>query len=208
MLSTPSARRRRLAALAAVATITVLGLTACVGSPTASPSSSASASESASSSATPTSATPTTGPTPTATAGTQAQSVTIACGTLVSAQTMYNFNPNFGLDSTFRPAGGTPAATAVADQGVACNWTNQSSGDTVTIAAVRPGSVALATLKAAAAGGTPVSGLGESAYFASSGGRGRVDAFTGAYWVVATSVFFSTGADAKDLVSAALSQLR
>jgi hypothetical protein len=128
---------------------------------------------------------------------------------------MYDFNPNFGLDASFRPAAGTPAATAVAAKGVACSWTNQTSGDKVTIAVARPGSDALAKLKAAAAGGgSAVSGIGESAYFAPNGGTGRLDVFTGTYWLVATSVFFasaadfSNGADAKNLVGAAVSQLR
>jgi hypothetical protein len=140
--------------------------------------------------------------------------VTIGCNALVSAQTMYDFNPNFGLDASFKPAGGTAAATAVAAKGVACDWTNQTSGDKVTIAVARPGSAALAGLRATAGAGTAVAGIGESAYFASSGGTGRLDVFTGTYWLVATSVFFAgasdfaSGADARTLVASAVSQLR
>jgi hypothetical protein len=140
--------------------------------------------------------------------------VTIGCNTLVSAQTMYDFNPNFGLDASFTPPGGTPAATAVAAKGVACDWTNQTSGDKVTIAVARPGSTALAGLKTSAGAGTAVAGIGQSAFFSSSGETGRLDVFTGTYWLVATSVFFASaedfgdGADARTLANSAVSQLR
>ncbi|TXN28559.1 arginyl-tRNA synthetase [Lacisediminihabitans profunda] len=211
MFST-SAARRRLVALASIA-IVVGGLTACVGTPKPSGSSS-SPSASASDSPTPTPAGTPASPSPTPTTGTPAQAVSIGCNTLVSAQTMYDFNPNFGLDASFKPAGGTPAATAIAAKGVACDWTNQTSGDKVTIAVARPGSAALAGLKTSAAAGTPVAGIGESAYFSSSGGAGRLDVFTGTYWLVATSVFFGSaadfgsGADARTLVASAVAQLR
>jgi hypothetical protein len=121
---------------------------------------------------------------------------------------VYDFNPNFGLDSSFSPKAGTAAATAVADKGTACNWLNQTSSDTFSVAVARPTSSDLTRLKATAAAGTPASGLGDAAYFSASGGVGRVDVFTGAYWLAATSVYFGSAADAKDLVTAALGALK
>ncbi|WP_394768700.1 arginyl-tRNA synthetase [Lacisediminihabitans sp.] len=214
MFSTSAARRRRLVTLAGIA-IAVVGLTGCVGTPKPSGSSSSpTASASVSPSPTPTPTGAPASPSPTPTAGTPAQAVTIGCNTLVSPQTMYDFNPNFGLDASFTPGGGTPTAKAVAAKGVACDWTNQTSGDKVTIAVARPGSAALAELKASAGAGTAVAGIGQSAFFSSSGGTGRLDVFTGTYWLVATSVFFGgaadfgSGADGRTLVAAAVAQLR
>jgi hypothetical protein len=121
---------------------------------------------------------------------------------------VYDFNPNFGLDSTFSPKSGTAASTAVADQGTACSWLNQTSRDTFAIAVARPAAAEFASLKAKAATGTPASGLGDAAYFSTSGGVGRVDVFTGAYWLVASSVYFGSAADTKNLVTAALGALK
>ena len=126
----------------------------------------------------------------------------------MSAQVVYDFNPNFGLDRSFSPKAGTAAATVAADQGTACSWLNQTSGDTFEVAVARPAAASLASLKAKAAAGTPASGLGDAAYFSKSGLVGRVDVFTGAYWLVATSVYFGTANDAKNLVTAALGALR
>ena len=127
---------------------------------------------------------------------------------------VYDFNPNFGLDSGFSPKSGTAAATAVADKGTACSWLNQTSADTFAIAVARPAAAELASLKTTAATGTAVMGLGDAAHFSTSGGVGRVDVFRGAYWLVATSVYFGfatglgSGTDANKLVTAALGALK
>jgi hypothetical protein len=137
-----------------------------------------------------------------------ATTTSIPCDTLLSGRAVYDFNPNFGLDGSFTPKAGSAAATAVADKGTACNWTNQSSGDTFTVAVARPAAADLASLKAAAAKGSPAAGLGDAAYFSRTGGVGRVDAFTGAYWLVTTSVYFASAEDANGLVAAALGALK
>ena len=127
---------------------------------------------------------------------------------------VYDFNPNFGLDSGFSPKSGTAAATAVADKGTACSWLNQTSADTFAIAVARPAAAELASLKTTASTGTAVAGLGDAAHFSTSGGVGRVDVFRGAYWLVATSVYFGSatdfgsGTDANKLVTAALGALK
>lgn len=203
MKTIADSRLRSTVIVVALAATVALGLTGCVPEPgtTASPKPSSSSTPSASPSA---SATPSPSPsTPAAATPTKIQ-----CDTLVSAQAVYDFNANFGLDSSFSPKSGTAAATAVADQGTACNWLNQTSGDTFAIAVARPAAADLASLKTKAATGTPASGLGDAAYFSTSGGVGRVDVFTGAYWLVATSVYFGSAGDANDLVTAALGALK
>jgi hypothetical protein len=177
------------------------------------PTPKASSSPSASPSATPTeTATPTPSATPSASAtaapGAPAQAVTVDCTTLVSAQAMYDFNPNFGLQVPFTPASGSAAATAKADRGTACNWVNQTSGDTITITIAKPSAADLATIRATAATGTPGSGLGTASYFSAKGQSGRVDVFTGRYWLTATSVYFAGVNDASSLLTEALKSAR
>lgn len=187
------------AASVILSSIVVLSLAGCVwpgtGTETSTPGTISTPTESPTASIT---------PKPTPTTGTPAQPVTIACTALISAQTMYNFNPNFTLQANYAPKSGTAAFTAKTDSGTACNWVNNTSGDTVTASIARPGSDEFATLKTSAATGTPVSGYGDAAYFAA----GRVDVFSGAYWVVLQSTYFSTAADAAALTKSVLAQAK
>ncbi len=142
-------------------------------------------------------------PSPIPTAGSPAQPVAIGCNTLVSPQTMYDFNPNFTLQSAYAPKSGTAAYAAAADRGTACNWVNDTSGETLAVSVAKPGSVEFASLKSSAAKGTPVSGYGDAAYFSS----GRLDVFSGDYWLVTQSTQYSTANDAASIVTSALAQL-
>jgi hypothetical protein len=125
----------------------------------------------------------------------------------VSAQTIYDFNPNFGLLSSFSPAAGTLTARAVADQGTACRWLNQTSGATIDVSISQPGPNALAAARNAAASGTTVSGLGDAAFFSSSGGVGLVQVFAGEYWITSTSAFYSSADDARSILMDALAAI-
>ena len=116
---------------------------------------------------------------------------------------MYDFNPNFSLQANYAPKSGTAAYTAKTDGGTACNWINDTSGETLTVSVAKPGSDEFAALSTAASAGTPVSGYGDAAYFS----NGRFDIFRGKYWLVAQSAFFSSAADASALAKAALSAL-
>lgn len=133
--------------------------------------------------------------------------VAIPCASVVDAQTMYDFNPNFGLLASFTPDAGTLAARAAAAKGTICRWINQTSGDTLDVTISRPGPTAFTAAEGAAGTGTPVSGLGDAAYFSTSGGAGIVQVFDGPFWITATSVYFSGPGDAsgimKDAVAAA-----
>ncbi len=183
------------AAAASIAALALL-LTGCVPAQDTKPT------HSASQPSAPTdSPTATVTPSPTPTAGTPAVPVAVACNTLVSLQTMYDFNPNFTLQANFSPASGTPAYTAAADRGTACAWVNGTSGATVVIAVARPGSQDLAAVKAKASAGTPVAGYGDAAYFSGD----RFDVFRGGYWFVAESSYFGSADDASTLMRSALS---
>ncbi len=61
------------------------------------------------------------------------QPVGVSCDDVVSPQQMYDFNPNYGLLNGFVPDGGSLAGQAVAANGIACRWLNQSNGATIDV---------------------------------------------------------------------------
>ncbi len=200
------ARLRSTTLLIALGAAVAVGVAGCVSNP--GPSATPRPSASPSASATPTAtAVPVPTPTPSPTAAAAGTPTKIPCGTLIPAQVVYDFNPNFGLDSAFTPRGGTAAATAAAANGTACNWLNQTSRDTFTVSVARPAVAELASLRAKAATGTAAAGFGDAAYFSTSGGVGRVDVFRGSYWLTATSLYFASAGDASPLLKAALGAL-
>lgn len=150
------------------------------------------------------SATPLPVPSSTATPAEKPTPVSIPCGTVVSAQTMYDFNPNFGLLSTFSPDAGTVTAQAVTNQGTVCRWMNQTSGDTVDVAISQPGPNTLTAARTTASSGAAVSGYGDAAYFAHSGQVGVLQVFDGPLWITATSVYFSSANDARTIITSAV----
>ncbi|CAN5413400.1 hypothetical protein BH10ACT6_BH10ACT6_03120 [soil metagenome] len=189
----------RLLAPVALGALALALLSGCT--PTASPSASGSASSSPSASASSTSSavpTPSASPTP----------VTIGCSTLVSADAMYAFNPNFGLLTSWTPAASSAAATAKSESGIACRWSNQTSGDTIDISVAHLDAASIENLKnEAVSRGTLVPTYGDEAYFSTSGGVGTAVVFQGTYWLVATSMDFAEPGDPADLIAAALSAL-
>jgi hypothetical protein len=183
------------------ATLAIGVLAGCV--PGAEPEPSATASllpgESASPSAEPT-------PTPTATIESDpgATPFSVPCETLASLQTMYDFNPNFALTGSFSPSAGTPAADAAADQGTLCRWVNATSGEAIDFTASIPSPAQFEARKAAAASGTPVTGLGADAWFTSEHDVGTVQVFKGDKWVTVSSAWFTLAQDAQALVTEAV----
>lgn len=110
--------------------------------------------------------------------------------------------------SGFTPPAGSAASVAVSDRGIACSWVNQTSRATITVSVARPGAHELAALTTTAARGTASSGYGDAAYFSKSGDAGRIDVFSGRYWLVATSSYFASTVDASGIVKAALSAMK
>jgi hypothetical protein len=174
-------------------------LSGCVPTPTPTASGSASGTPSASASPTATAApTPSARPTP----------ITVGCDTLVSADTMYAYNPNFGLLTSWTPADGSAAATAESESGIACRWSNQTSGDTIDISVAHLDAASIESLKNdAVSKGTLVPTYGDEAYFSTTAGVGTAVVFQGNYWLVATSVDFAEPGDPSDLIDAALTAL-
>lgn len=202
--------RRVAVTLAAAASLALL-LAGCSGDPSdlitsASPTSTGS---------TPTAsatASPTAEPTPTATAAPDATAVDIACDSLLSAQAIYDYNPNFGAQPSYSPAGGTLPASAAAMKGTSCAWVNESSGEVIEVAVAKPDAATLKTLQNDAVSsssavptyGTPPELEG---YFTTAGGVGEAQTFTNGYWVIVRSDYFIEPGDVTPLMDAVVSAL-
>lgn len=193
---------RSLPAVLTVAAVLALALSGCVPNGPASPTPTSSRSESGGGPA----VTPSQEPSEPAEA-LPATPVTIDCNELVSLQAVYDFNPNYGNQPDFTPSSGSDAATIAASEGTACNWVNQTSGETFIVAVAQPAPDQLAAVRSAAEAGTPASGLGDAAYFSSAGGVGEAQVFAGPYWLVAASSAFYDLTTAKPLLDSALSAL-
>ncbi|MEO6532151.1 MAG: arginyl-tRNA synthetase [Pseudolysinimonas sp.] len=184
----------------AISALALGALSGCVPTPTPTPSDTPSASPSDTVGPTPT-------PSPTATV--VSTPITIGCNALITPDDIYAFNPNFGLINSWTPKANSAAATAKSEQGIACRWQNQTSGDTIDISAAHLDAASIESLKNDAVGkSTMVPTYGDEAYFSTSGGVGTAIVFQGDYWLVASSVDFLEPGDPADLIAAALSALK
>lgn len=149
--------------------------------------------------------TPTPEPTATQAPVTVGKPVTIDCNTLVSPDAMYAFNPNYGLSEGYTPAAGTEAATIVEAKGLACQWVNQTSGEVVQVAVANLPSDKLTALKnnfVMSSNSVPTYGV--EGYFQVKDVLGIAEAFSGGYWISASSDAFYEPGDAQPIVEAAL----
>jgi len=130
------------------------------------------------------------------------------CEDLVSPDTLYNYNPNFGRIDDFTPDDGTAAASALTYQGVVCRWQNQTSGDTIDLSVAQLDEDTLTALKNAAFEDSQmVPTYGEEAYFTVDSGVGSAQVFQGPFWIVAESVVFYEPGDASELIDSVISAL-
>jgi hypothetical protein len=206
----------RIVVVAALCGLTVFGLASCKDTASANtkstPTSASSSTSASSPSARPTesmssAAPPVASATPAAPAPVvKGTAMGVTCTALLTPQVIYDFNPNFSLQSGFAPKSGTDASKAVGYQGLACSWINQTSSDLITVSAAHPSD--LSSLKATASSGTTVSGLGNAAYFKTTAGVGELQIFDGPFWITLSSDTFGTADDARDLASAAISTVK
>jgi hypothetical protein len=147
---------------------------------------------------------------PTPTASVTAKPVGRTCGQLISADTIYAYNPNFVPLTSWTPAAGSAAAQAQANKGVACRWQNETSNDVIdlsvadldaaTIESLKNQAVAKATL-------VPTYDGADEGYFGESSGAGSAIVFVKTYWIVLTSQQFAEPGDAAELVASVMSAL-
>ncbi|HWM34471.1 MAG TPA: arginyl-tRNA synthetase [Pseudolysinimonas sp.] len=130
------------------------------------------------------------------------------CAELVSADTLYVYNPNFGPVDGYTPAAGSAAASALTYRGVACRWQNQTNGQNIDVSVAQLDDESLTALKNAAyADSEMVPTYGDEAYFGVSGGVGTAQVFQGPYWIVAESVAFFEPGDATEIIDSVIAGL-
>lgn len=192
--------RRHVLLLSSASLVAVAALLAGCGSPALTPSATPGSSESPSPtpSATPTDAPPAPSATP----------VAVRCDALITAQAMYDFNPNFSLISSWTPDGGSAAAEALAAKGVACRWKNDTSGDTIDVSVAALDQASLEKKANTTYGAsTMVPTYGGEGYFSVTNGVGEAVVFDRGYWVVARSSYFLEPGDASPIVEPVLAAL-
>jgi hypothetical protein len=134
----------------------------------------------------------------------------IGCDALLTAQQVYDFNPNFGTDPGYEPADGSLAGAVVEENaGTACSWLNQTSGETMEIAvATLPGAVAEQYKNTLVMNSNFVPTYGDEAYFEVDGaGSGAAQVFSGDYYITAVSTAFYEPGDAEPILDAVLANL-
>lgn len=136
----------------------------------------------------------------------------IECDALLTPDQLYAFNPNFGAAPDYEPAAASVVTAVEEDEGTACGYLNQTSGELIEISVATPTEQAGETRRNdAALTSKPVPTFGTppdvEGYFLQSGGAGEAQVFHGPYWVVIDSVALFEPGDAEQLVSAVLANL-
>ncbi|MFU8945737.1 iron ABC transporter ATP-binding protein [Mycetocola zhadangensis] len=205
LLSSPRSNRAlALIVAASVGTVLFAGCT-----PDPAPTASASSTPKPSSSAT-------SEPTPTATvdpteAPVVSQPVGTTCDALITADDMYNFNPNFSLVEDGAPKADSKAGQIAGMNGLTCQWVNNTSKETIDVAVAKLSDDELTALKnLAITESTPVPTYGAppiEGYFTVIGSEGEAQIFTGSYWIAVRSVAFFEPGDVEQLATAAMGHL-
>ena len=181
--------------LAPVAAFTLLVvMTGCTPAP--SPSPSQSPAPSASASAAPSAS-------PSSPAEEPADLPVPSCEQLVTPDAMYDYNSNVAFTPGYAPPAGGVIAR-VAASGVACGWTNLSSGEVIAVAVGAPDAAARDAFTTEFASWGATSWGGTSGYFGVAGAEGRAAVVSDGYVVVSVSTTYVEAGDAEPIVDAAL----
>jgi hypothetical protein len=153
---------------------------------------------------------PTTTAVPTPTASATGTPVGRTCEQLLSAQAMYEYNPNFVPLTSFTPASGTAGAQAKQYKGVACRWQNETSNDVIDLSVADLDPATIESLKNQAVSKStmvPTYQGAEEGYFSVGSGSGTAIAFVGSSWIVMTSQQFAEPGDAEMLMDPVIAAL-
>ena len=174
-----SSASRRVLALA-LAGLVAVGATACTAQQEASPSESAAA----------------------------GVPVAIDCDTLITPEALADYSPGFSLDDAYTPADGTEAAEVAKLDGLTCSWVNQTSGVSIDVAVAQLPEAELTALKNTfVTESTSVPTYTVEGYFEVLDSLGQADAFSGPYWITASSIDFYEPGDAEPIIAAAVAAL-
>lgn len=129
--------------------------------------------------------------------------VGLSCNDVVTPQQIYDYNPNYVLVDGFVPEGGSLAGQAVAANGLACRWMNQTSGATIDVSVAHLDAISTTNRKDfLASNSTPVSNFGPDGYFDQGDVGSAAQAFPGPFWVTAASIVFFGAEDASSIMGA------
>lgn len=132
--------------------------------------------------------------------------VSIDCDELVTLEELYDWNPNVSADPSHLPTDSVRRALDLG--GISCGWVNQTSGVRFNLALViLPPDRADAAMSELAATSRVARVAGLEAYFVSNEGVGKVDAFSGSYWLTIESSEFVAPEDAEALLSSVVNSL-
>ncbi|GAB3809078.1 hypothetical protein GCM10028798_36170 [Humibacter antri] len=134
------------------------------------------------------------------------------CDKVLTSAQLAALVPPLSPATEFKPDKGSESAKAVSYAGVACGYTNASTGHTVSVAIARPAAADLTELKNKAITGShvvPTYGVPPKVmgYFTVDASVGVAQAFTGDYWVVAESKDFIEPGDAAPVIADVLGNL-
>ncbi len=151
-------------------------------------------------------------PTPAPTDGAiTSEPVDTTCDALLTADDMYEYNPNVSLVENGVPDADTKVGEIAGMGGLTCQWVNNSSNETLDVGVASLTEDQLTTLKNLAVteseqvptyGAPPVEG-----YFTVVGREGEAQVFTGSYWVALRSLAFFEPGDAERIAEAAIANL-
>ena len=181
----------------AAAAASLLLLAGCVDSPEPAPQPTSSASPTP----TPTAGEPTPSATPTA------EPLAIDCVSLVPADAFTTLFKTFTLVPNYAPPAGSVFAEVLNRDGTVCGWT-ASDGTVVTIGIADLGPEGVDTkANELVVSSHSVPTYGVEAYFQVVAGVGEVQAFSGPYWIMATSTAFMEPGEVAPIMTAVLERL-
>ena len=145
-------------------------------------------------------------PTITPTPSPETEPVPFGCSDLLSAQGIYDYNPNVSLLPSFSPSDATLGGQAIAHQGIACELVNQTSGSLVDFGVVLYTPAAYAAKLSEVASSSTTTGAFDG-YFDITAEGGTAQLFVSPYFVSVTSSEFRAPEDVAPLVELALAGL-
>lgn len=196
-----SASASRILVSLALAGLVAVGATACGSeSPTAGGGAPTAPSETQS---------PTASPTPSEAPEQVGIPVAIGCEQLITPEAMLAYNPAFSLNASYTPSVGSEAAEVAKLDGLTCAWGDRGSGAVIEVAVAQLPDEELTALKnsfVTESNSVPTYRV-EGYFQLVDDTLGQADAFSGPYWITASSDVFLEPGDAEPIMAAAIAGL-
>lgn len=125
------------------------------------------------------------------------------CESVLSLQSLYDFDPNLALTPGGTPAAGSPAQSQIQLGGISCTLTNLSSQQEVLVTVVKLDQASTDHQKAEIASATGNNSFQVASEvpgsFYQAGGVGTAQFVTGHYWISLTSASYKIAVEASPL---------